>query len=706
MSVQPALPAGRALERLFTPGIRLGWTFRDRHGSDRALPRTRSRIPRQCAEQTAERAVAAQASYARARRWVIKPSLVARAPFAATGRIRRRQEQRDRRRPDPGRSHHRDRFRAGVHHPVLVAAGQDGRRPAGAELPEGAGGVAAAGRRSPAGRAGPPGPGARVGQRGARRAAADRRLRRQPARLAGPADHARHLACWPASRCWSWTCPASWPAASSPTPPGRRGCPPHSTCCPPTWTAAGCWPACPRPSSPTRWPRPSTPARRAGPAPSGPSTSGSWNSCTPRWAAGSPRPGWPPPSQAALGHPVPPGLLSPQEEALIGGGPVPGRSTGGRSSPNLVRLDAFLADLARYTGHAPAGPRRRAPAYYTCLALDAGGPQRPRRDAGRAGHPVADRPGVRQPQRPAPAVIIAGADEITRPHLERLAGACERRGVPLTVHVPAPARGHAWHMLGGGTAAFMRLGHHAEAEQAAGYIGRQHKFVLSQFTATARAANQTPHPTATRNGIRRLAAPPPGAGRSSSLGPGSRSRGTSTSRNWSTGSVLGRGHQLEQRRGHASGSTNTPSSPPSCRTSPTTLCCSPCAARPAAQLQRGRMRPRHRHPARRQRPSPSTGPPGQRRPATASRATRLVSTRRSAVQTPLPARDVAIGDAAQAAGAPSRLTPAGGQPGISRPHQARQLARRHCPHPHHRCLRARRHQASWPNRCPHTAVGR
>ena len=39
-------------------------------------------------------------------------------------------------------------------------------------------------------------------------------------------------------------------------------------------------------------------------------------------------------------------------------------------------------------------------------------------------------------------------------------------------------------LLGGGTAAFMRLGKYAEAEQAANYIGRQHKFVLSQFTAT------------------------------------------------------------------------------------------------------------------------------------------------------------------------------------------------------------------------------
>src|SRR5258708_5537763 len=39
-------------------------------------------------------------------------------------------------------------------------------------------------------------------------------------------------------------------------------------------------------------------------------------------------------------------------------------------------------------------------------------------------------------------------------------------------------------MLGGGAAAFMRLGHHGEAEQAAAYIGRQHRFVLSNVTAS------------------------------------------------------------------------------------------------------------------------------------------------------------------------------------------------------------------------------
>jgi hypothetical protein len=131
----------------------------------------------------------------------------------------------------------------------------------------------------------------------------------------------------------------------------------------------------------------------------------------------------------------------------------------------------------------------------------------------------------------APAVIIAGADEITRPHLERLSDACERRRVPLTVMF-RHLREDTLHMLGGGTAAFMRLGNHTEAEQAASYIGRQHKFVLSQLTATS-GGNQS----LTRSDTQ-------GYGDSDTtsrswqefhLGPGSRSRGTSTSRNWSTG---------------------------------------------------------------------------------------------------------------------------------------------------------------------------
>jgi hypothetical protein len=234
-------------------------------------------------------------------------------------------------------------------------------------------------------------------------------------------------------------------------------------------------------------------------------------------------------TQAALGHPVPPGLLSPQEEAMIAGGLFPA-SYQQQISPNLVRLDAFLVDLARCTGYAVAPPPP-APAYYTCLAMDAGA------RSARAEMLTALAIGwltvqVSASNATAPAVIIAGADEITRPHLERLADACERRRVPLTLMF-RHLREDALALLGGGTAAFMRLGNHAEAEQAASYIGRQHKFVLSQFTATA-GGNQS----FTRSDTDSYS---DGTNSSRShqefhLGFGSRTRGTSTSRSWSTGS--------------------------------------------------------------------------------------------------------------------------------------------------------------------------
>ena len=50
MSVQPVLPAGRVLERLFTPGARLGWSFRDRRELAAHYPEP-SRILRNCASR-------------------------------------------------------------------------------------------------------------------------------------------------------------------------------------------------------------------------------------------------------------------------------------------------------------------------------------------------------------------------------------------------------------------------------------------------------------------------------------------------------------------------------------------------------------------------------------------------------------------------------------------------------------------------------
>jgi hypothetical protein len=233
-------------------------------------------------------------------------------------------------------------------------------------------------------------------------------------------------------------------------------------------------------------------------------------------------------AQCALGHPVPPGLLAAQEEALIGGELFPAEYRR-QIGQNLVRLDAFLSDLARYAAHPLAVTQSPATAYYTCLALGAG--MRSARGEMLSALAVCWLTvQVSASPASAPAVIIAGADEVTRPHLERLSDACERRGVPLTL-LFRHLREDTLHMLGGGTAAFMRLGSHAEAEQAASYIGRRHTFVLSQRTATV-GGNQTVSRTDTDGHS---------DGVSSSrgwqefhLGAGSLSRGVSTSRNWST----------------------------------------------------------------------------------------------------------------------------------------------------------------------------
>lgn len=183
--------------------------------------------------------------------------------------------------------------------------------------------------------------------------------------------------------------------------------------------------------------------------------------------------------RAALGHPVPGTILSPDEQEAIGGDLFP---PGYRQqvTANLVRLDAVLSGLAGYANDGwPIRPQR---SWLTCLAMEAGA-RSVSADVLTAlvaqwlTVQVTDSTGN------APAVMIAGADEITRPHAERLADACERRGVPLTLmfrHLRDDSIG----MLGGGAAAFMRLGNHAEARQAAAYIGRYHTFVVSSFTAT------------------------------------------------------------------------------------------------------------------------------------------------------------------------------------------------------------------------------
>lgn len=243
--------------------------------------------------------------------------------------------------------------------------------------------------------------------------------------------------------------------------------------------------------------------------------------------------------RAALGTSVPDGALAGDEVGLIAGDLFP---AGYREQvmASLVRLDAVLADLA---SHAHDGESSR-PAWLTCLVLDPAA----RSASGEvltsllvqwltvqvSSGPV---------DQPAPAVIIAGADEVPRAHAERLSDVCELRGVPLTLMF-RHLRDDATSLLGGGTAAFMRLANHAEAEQAASYIGRRHTFAVSSFTVTrgdslttTRGASDSAG-TGTSTSIARTDGwSQSGGGPFSGIvnsGGRTRTSGTSTSRAWGT----------------------------------------------------------------------------------------------------------------------------------------------------------------------------
>ena len=221
--------------------------------------------------------------------------------------------------------------------------------------------------------------------------------------------------------------------------------------------------------------------------------------------------------RAALGQPAG-ALLSAAEQETITGSLFPPGAARDQAAAGLARLDAVLSGLASRAGDGwPAGPAR-----CTCLSLDAG----PRSADGEILAALVIQWLTVQASAAEgefPAVIVAGADEAARPHLERLSGACESRGVPLTF-LFRHLRDDAAALLGGATAtAFMRLGNHNEAAQAAGYLGRHHTFAMSSFTATRGAST-----TVTAGGS-------VGRGTSEQRGD-TRTKGTSEnwSRNWAT----------------------------------------------------------------------------------------------------------------------------------------------------------------------------
>lgn len=140
------------------------------------------------------------------------------------------------------------------------------------------------------------------------------------------------------------------------------------------------------------------------------------------------------------------------------------------------RILAFLHPLESM-GSTPA---TTAPADLTCLVAEHGG--------GRAQHELLKdlmvqwlSHQVRREAAPIGSLVLLGADEIDHRALERLSTLCERRGIRLVLFFQH-LRAETLRTIGGGEVALMRLGNHQEAAQAAEFVGRGHKFVLSRLT--------------------------------------------------------------------------------------------------------------------------------------------------------------------------------------------------------------------------------
>jgi hypothetical protein len=171
------------------------------------------------------------------------------------------------------------------------------------------------------------------------------------------------------------------------------------------------------------------------------------------------------------------GLLSPHERTQITGELFTAEYLR-QVQPDLVRIESYLHPVA---GLGSAGAPRD-PAYLTCIALQPGASNvRDELLAALVVQWITHH--ISSASAQVPAVIIAGADDLGRRHLERLSDACERRGVALTL-LFRHLREASAELIGGGAAGFMRLGNHQEAARAADFIGRQHRFVLSEVTVS------------------------------------------------------------------------------------------------------------------------------------------------------------------------------------------------------------------------------
>ncbi|ASW53280.1 hypothetical protein CIK06_02410 [Plantactinospora sp. KBS50] len=144
---------------------------------------------------------------------------------------------------------------------------------------------------------------------------------------------------------------------------------------------------------------------------------------------------------------------------------------------HLRRLDSYIYPLRELGSRATAGTN----GFVSCITLDSDGRNvRSELLVDLVVQWATRRMLAADPPR---TLIIASADDLQRRHVERLSDICERRDIRLVL-LFRHLRDASAHLLGGGAVGFMRLGNHEEAARAADFIGRQHKFVVSQLTCT------------------------------------------------------------------------------------------------------------------------------------------------------------------------------------------------------------------------------
>jgi hypothetical protein len=178
----------------------------------------------------------------------------------------------------------------------------------------------------------------------------------------------------------------------------------------------------------------------------------------------------------AMGEPGPTPELSAQERARIAD-ELFSDEYRRQVHENLRRIESFLYPL-RSLG---SGTPHRSAAQLTCIAVtaDSGAHSELLKDlvVQWLAHRVTTSPDTSR------TLVIAGADDLHRSHIERIADICDRRSVRL-VMLFRHLREASLQVLGAGAVAFMKLGNHEEATRAADFIGRQHKFVLTSITTS------------------------------------------------------------------------------------------------------------------------------------------------------------------------------------------------------------------------------